>query len=143
MYLRSQQERLTVISPLRILHTVLLCLLLTSCFEAGSSFGTDAIDAVRDEILDGQSNNDLVDSLAGRHGKVTWLADAWDDKQSDQLTRVSATIQKKMNGTERVLVLQYRYDHTSKRVVLDKVLLDGQVQSVISGAVAMLAMKLE
>ncbi|MFD2204529.1 hypothetical protein [Kiloniella antarctica] len=143
MYLRNQQERLTMISPLRILQTVLLCLLLTGCFEAGNSSGSDAIEAVQDEVLDGQSNNDLVNSLAGRHGKVTWLSAAWGDKQSDQLTRVSATIQKNLNGTEHVLVLEYRYDHTSKRVVLDKVLLDDQVQSVISGAVAMLAMKLE
>lgn len=143
MYLRNLQKRLIVISPLKTLYSVILCLLLTGCFEAGSSFSTDAIDAVRDEVLDGQSNEDLVDSLAGRHGKVTWLADAWDDKQSDQLTRVSAQIQKNLNGTEHVLILQYRYDHTSKSVVLDKVLLDDQVQSVISGAVAMLAMKLE
>lgn len=136
-----------MISPLKILFPVLLFLgLLTGCFEAGSASNAEyssAIDAVRDEILDGQSNDELVDSLAGRHGKVTWLAGAWDDKKSDQLTRVSATIQKNLNGTEHVLVLQYRYDRASKGVVLDKVLLDDQVQSVISGAVAMLAMKLE
>ncbi len=136
-----------MISPLKILFPVLFCLsLLTGCFEAGDASGSEYsadIEAVRDEILNGQSNDDLVDALAGRHGKVTWLAGTWDDKQSNQFTRVSATVQKTLNGTERELVLQYRYDRVSKSVVLDKVLLNGQVQSVISGAVAMLAMKLE
>ncbi|WP_419902863.1 hypothetical protein [Kiloniella sp.] len=136
-----------MVSPLKILLPVLLCLnLLSGCFDAGSASNAEYandIDAVRNEIQNGQSNTDLVEALAGRHGKVTWLGDAWDDNQSDQLTRVSATIQKTLDGRERNLVLQYRYDRASKDVVLDKVLLDGQVQSVISGAVAMLAMKLE
>ena len=136
-----------MISPLKILFPVLLCLsLLTGCFEAGSASGAEYsndIDAVRDEVLDGQSNADLVNVLAGRHGKVTWTAGAWNDTQSDQLTRVSAVVQKSLDGAERELVLQYRYDRSSREILLDKVLLDGQVQSVISGAVVMLAMKLE
>ena len=136
-----------MISPLKILFPVLFCLsLLTGCFDAGSTSDAEYsndIDAVRDEILDGKSNADLVNILAGRHGKVTWTAGAWNDTQSDQLTRVSAVVQKSLDGAAHELVLQYRYDRSSKEVILDKVLLDGRVQSVISGAVAMLAMKLE
>ncbi len=136
-----------MVSFLKIFFSIVVCLsLLSGCFDADGA--TDAsysedIDAVRDHVVDGQSNDDLIGKLAGRHGKVTWLAGPWDDKQSDQLILVSASIRKKLDNADRELTLLYRYDRTSHDVVLDKVLLDGQVQSVVGGAVAMLAMKLE
>ncbi|WP_156176672.1 hypothetical protein [Kiloniella spongiae] len=132
---------------MKIFTSIALCLsLLSGCFDAGGATSanySDDIDAVRDYVADGQSNDDLIGELAGRHGKVTWLAGPWDDKQSDQLILVSASIRKKLDNADRELTLLYRYDRTSHDVVLDKVLLDGQVQSVVGGAVAMLAMKLE
>ncbi|WP_085902444.1 hypothetical protein [Kiloniella majae] len=136
-----------MVSLLKFFSSIVLCLtLLSGCFDAGGATGasySEDIDAVRDHVTDGQSNADLIGELAGRHGKVTWLAGPWDDKQSDQQVLVSASIRKNLNDADRELTLLYRYDRTSHNVVLDKVLLDGQVQSVVGGAVAMLAMKLE
>ncbi|KKJ77936.1 hypothetical protein WH95_05835 [Kiloniella litopenaei] len=136
-----------MVSLLKIFFPVVLCLsLLSGCFDAGGATGENYskdIDKVRNHVVNGQSNADLVGELAGRHGKVTWLAGPWDDKQSDQQILVSASIRKKLDNADRELTLLYRYDRTSQDVVLDKVLLDGQVQSVVGGAVAMLAMKLE
>ncbi|WP_120498365.1 hypothetical protein [Kiloniella sp. EL199] len=136
-----------MISSLKIFLPVSLCILLLSgCFDADGATNAeyaDDIDAVREQVFSGQSNADLVGELAGRHGKVTWLAGPWDDKQSDQLVLVSANIQKNLDNAKHELTLLYRYDRASNKVSLDKVLLDGKPQSVIGGAVAMLAMKLE
>ncbi|WP_085903840.1 hypothetical protein [Kiloniella majae] len=136
-----------MVSLLKFFSSIVLCLtLLSGCFDAGGATGasySEDIDAVRDHVTDGQSNADLIGELVGRHGKVTWLAGPWDDKQSDQQVLVSASIRKNLNDADRELTLLYRYDRTSHNVVLDKVLFDGQVQSVVGGAVAMLAMKLE
>ncbi|MCZ4281562.1 hypothetical protein O4H49_12285 [Kiloniella laminariae] len=121
--------------------SLLLCLfVLASCNEGDYSPDTFA---VRQRTLDGKTIGELVDELAGRSGKVTWLSEPWDAKQSEEVIRVTATIRKELDGIERELILLYRFDKISRDVVLDQVLFDGQVQSVTGGAMAMLAMKLE
>lgn len=136
-----------MVSLSKIFVPIILCLsLLSGCFDAGGATGvnySEEIDIVRDHVVNGQSNSDLIGELAGRHGKVTWLAGPWNDKQSDEQVLVSASIRKNLDDTDHELTLLFRYDRTSQDVILDKVLLDGQVQSVVGGAVAMLAMKLE
>ncbi|WP_020590810.1 hypothetical protein [Kiloniella laminariae] len=113
---------------------------LTSCNEGEYSPDTFV---VRQRTVDGQTIGDLVEELAGRSGKVTWLSEPWDAKQSEEVIRVTATVRKELDGIERELILLYRFDKISRDIVLDQVLFDGRIQSITGGAMAMLAMKLE
>lgn len=119
-----------------LLPVVLSLSLLSGCFEADT---TTAIETVRKDASSGQSNEALVRELAGESGRVIWGGQTLDDDRD----AVTATVSKVIDGVERELVLQYSYDRQTKQVILDKVYLDGQMQSVFDGALAMLAMRLE
>jgi len=123
---------------------VILMVALVGSLAACSPFGDD-IDAVQDAETAGMRNEDFVQRLAGAEGKVDWSARRWEQyPKNSSLIFVEATVEKlTRDGKKREIVVQYVYNRVNEQASLQDVLVDGQSQGVLGGALQMLLLRLE
>ena len=125
-------------------------ILIVACvgsIAACSPFGDD-IDAVKDAETAGMRNEDFVQRLVGDEsdgGKVEWSARRWEQyPKNSSIIFVEATVEKQTRvGEKRKIVVQYTYNRISKRTSLHDILVDGQSQGTLGGALRMLLLRLE
>jgi hypothetical protein len=111
---------------------------------ACSEYGAD-IDAVKAAQTADMRNEDVVARLAGAEGSIEWSARAWEPYPPNSgIILVEATVDKVTRaGEQRRVVLQYVYNRGTEKAFLHDVLVDGQSQGALSGALRMLLMRLE
>lgn len=119
----------------------------TGAIAACSPFADD-IDAVKEAETAGMRNEDFVLRLAGDAGdesKAEWSARRWEQyPKNSSIIFVEAAMEKQTrDGKRRKIVVQYVYNRVSERTSLHDVLVDGQSQGVLGGALQMLLLRLE
>lgn len=130
---------------MRHLLRLLLVVALAAGVAACDSYEDDIAAVKAAETTSGTTNEDFANQLAGARGKVTWTAgkpEAY--KDNPDIVMVTATIEKTTtSGAKRVVVLEYLNNRQTKKVALERVLVDGQPQGLVSGMLNLLLMQLE
>ena len=123
---------------------VILIVACLGSIAACSPFADD-IDAVKDAKTAGMRNEDFIQRLTGAEGDVDWSARRWEQyPKNSSIIFVEATVEKQTrDGKKRQIVVQYVYNRISASTSLHDVLVDGQSQGVLGGALQMLLLRLE
>ena len=110
---------------------------------AGCDSYKDDIAAVQAaEAVPGKSNAELVSDAAGPNGTVTWSATEAEGREDT--VRVVADIERPSDsGPAHEIRLEFLHERKSQQVVLDRVLVDGREQNLVSGVLNLLLMQLE
>ena len=126
---------------LRLMTVLLVVAGLAAC----DSYEDDIAAVKAAKTTPGASNEDFANQLAGARGKVTWSAETPDAYQDNpDIVLVTATIEKTTtSGAKRTVVLEYLNNRQTKKVALERVLVDGQPQGLVSGMLNLLLMQLE
>lgn len=97
------------------------------------------------ETTPGTTNEAFANQLAGARGKVTWSAEKPDAyKDNPDIIMVTATIDKVTRaGQKRTIVLEYLNNRQTRKVAMERVLVDGQPQGLVSGMLNLLLMQIE
>jgi hypothetical protein len=122
---------------------LLLAPLLAAC---GESYGPDIAAVKAAETVPGTANDKLVDELAGARGKVTWEGGPADPRYKDNpaIVAVNATIERTTRlGERRVIRLQFIHNRQTRQVALDGMLVDGQPQDLVAGALNLMLLQLQ
>ena len=110
---------------------------------AGCDSYKDDIAAVQAaETTPGQSNAELASDIAGANGTVEWSALAVDGREDT--VRVVARIERPSDtGPAHEVQLEFLHERKDRQVVLDRVLVDGREQNLVSGVLNLLLMQIE
>ncbi|MBL8703919.1 MAG: hypothetical protein JNM30_03695 [Rhodospirillales bacterium] len=110
----------------------------------GESFDAD-IQAVKAAAGPGGTNEQFANQLAGARGQVAWSAQkpaAY--KDNPNVVEVVAKIDKTTRaGAKRQVEIAWLNNRQTKQVALERLAIDGQPQSLVSGALGLLMMQLE
>ena len=110
---------------------------------AGCDSYKDDIAAVQAaETAPGKSNAELANDIAGPNGTVEWSASEADGREDT--VRVVAKIERPSDsGPAHEVQLEFLHERKNRQVVLDRVLVDGREQNLVSGVLNLLLMQLE
>ena len=110
---------------------------------AGCDSYKDDIAAVQAaEAVPGKSNAELASDAAGPNGTVTWTASEAEGREDT--VRVVADIDRPSDsGPAHEIKLEFLHERKNQQVVLDRVLVDGREQNLVSGVLNLLLMQLE
>lgn len=130
-----------MVRALRLLVVVLVFAGVAAC----DSYKDDIAAVKAAETTPGTSNEDFANQLAGARGKVEWSAGKADAyKDNPDIVLVTATIEKTTSaGAKRTVVLEYLNNRQTKKIALERVLVDGEPQGLVSGMFNLLLMQLE
>jgi hypothetical protein len=121
----------------------LLAIGLALALVAGcDSYGDDIAAVQAAETAPGKSNAELAQDMAGEGGSVEWTA-AEAEGREDTIRVVAAIERPSASGPSHEIRLEYLHERTARRVVLDRVLVDGREQNLVSGVLNLLLMQLE
>lgn len=125
----------------RVALAAMLALALVAC---GENFDAD-IAAVKAAAGPGGTNEQFANQLAGARGQVAWSAEkpaAY--KDNPNVVAVTAKIDKTMRaGAKRAVEIAWVNNRQTRQVALERLAIDGQPQSLVSGALGLLMMQLE
>ena len=110
---------------------------------AGCDSYKDDIAAVKAaETAPGKTNAQFAADMAGKDGSVDWSADPVEGREG--AVRVVAEIERPAgSGPAHEIRLEYVHKRGSGRIELDRVLVDGREQNLVSGVLNLLLMQLE
>ncbi len=119
----------------------MLALALSAC---GENFGPDIL-AVKAASGPGGTNEQFANQLAGARGSVVWsAAKPAAYKDNPNVVEVTARIDKTTRaGAKRWVDVAWINNRQTKQVALERLSIDGQAQSLVSGALGLLMMQLE
>jgi len=123
-----------------VLGAVLLCAL-AAC---GESYDADIV-SVKAASGPGGTNEQFANQLAGARGQVVWSASKPAQyKDNPNVVEVAAKIDKTTRaGAKRQVEAAWINNRQTKQVALERLSIDGQPQSLVSGALGLLMMQLE
>jgi hypothetical protein len=94
------------------------------------------------ETTPGQTNAEFVAEIAGDNGSVDWSAEKVDGREGT--VRVIADIERpSSSGPAHEIRFEYLHERGSGRVRLDRVLVDGREQSLLTGMLNLLLLQLD
>jgi hypothetical protein len=134
------------LSRRRLTARALLLPLLPLLAACGENYDPDIAAVKAAETVPGTANDKLVDELAGARGKVTWEGGAADPRYKDNpaIVAVTATIERTTRlGEKRVIRLQFIHNRQTRQVALDGMLVDGQPQDLLAGALNLMLLQLQ
>lgn len=129
----------------QMLRLVLAAALAGGLLAACERYEDDIAAVKAAETTPGTSNEDLANQIAGARGKVEWTAGkAAAYRDNPDIVLVAATIEKTTrSGAKRTVVLEWLNNRQTRQVALERILLDGQPQGLVSGALNLLLLQLE
>jgi len=130
---------------MRHLLRLLVVVALAGGIAACDSYEEDIAAVKAAETTGGTTNEEFANQLAGARGKVTWAAEKPEAyKDNPDIVMVTATIEKTTSaGAKRVVVLEYLNNRQTRKIALERVLVDGQPQGLVSGLLNLLLLQLE
>jgi hypothetical protein len=134
------------LSRRRLTAGALLLPLLPLLAACGENYDPDIAAVKAAETVPGTANDKLVDELAGARGKVTWEGGPADPRYKDNpaIVAVTATIERTTRlGEKRVIRLQFIHNRQTRQVALDGMLVDGQPQDLLAGALNLMLLQLQ
>ncbi len=131
---------------LRRLRGVCVVLLLAGIALAGCDRYAADIEAVKQaKVLPDLTNDELVKEIAGARGSIEWkggAAEAYPDNKD--IVAVTATVTRPTrSGGQRIVTLEFIHNRQTAKVALDRLLVDGQPQNLVSGFLNLLLLQLE
>lgn len=100
-----------------------------------------SIDAVKTTTLGGKTYESIVNDLAGAKGEVDWSAT--DSKEYKDAVEVTAKVDKAGKDAKRSAQLTWLHNPKTQKIELIGVTIDGQQESLLTGAIGLLQMTLE
>lgn len=142
----GRSGRASEIGPSRraAIGAALLLLLPPALAGCGESFDQD-IAAVKQAQGPAGTNEQFANQLAGARGQVAWAGSKPARyKDNKNIVEVAARIDKTTRaGAKRQVEIAWINNRQTKQVALERLSIDGQPQSVVSGALGLLLMQLE
>jgi len=120
--------------------------LLVALGPLGCADYSEDIDSVkRAETIPGTSNEQLVNQLAGARGKVEWSAGPSPSyPDNDDIVAVTGTVERSTRtGQKRYIVLEFINNQQTGQVALERMLVDGRPQTLLTSALNLMLMELE
>ncbi|MDY0881792.1 hypothetical protein ACFPL7_19585 [Dongia soli] len=100
---------------------------------AACGYGDDIAAVKKAETLPGKNNEALVNDLAGAHGSVDWTGSKPDRFKDTDIVLVTATIKQiGRSGKEHHLVFDFVSNRQTEKVGIDRVLVDGEEQNLLT-----------
>ena len=128
----------------------LAAILLVLLFAAGTLAGCDryAEDIVKVQqatSLGDSTNAELCKELAGARGRFEWIAGKSETyADNPDIVLVTCKVDRTTSaGAKREVRLEFLHNRQTDKVALERVLIDGQPQNIISGMLNLLLMQLE
>ena len=122
-----------------------LVLLLAALLVACGAYSRD-IDAVKQSnVPTGIVNEDLAKQFAGARGKIDWSAERPEKyKDNENIVLVRATIERVgRSGNKREVVLEWIRNRQTDKIDMERVLVDGEEQGMMGGALQLLLLQLD
>jgi hypothetical protein len=125
-------------------RAVLGALLLCALAACGENYDPD-IAQVKAAQAPGGTNEQFANQLAGARGQVAWAASRPAKyKDNPNVVEVAAKIDKTTRaGAKRQVEVAWINNRQTKQVALERLSIDGQPQSLVSGALGLMLMQLE
>jgi hypothetical protein len=122
-----------------------LVLLLAVLLTASGAYSRD-IDAVQQSnVPTGIVNEELAKQFAGARGKIDWSAERPEKyKDNENIVLVRATIERiGRSGNRREVILEWIRNRQTEKIDMERVLVDGQEQGMVGGALQLLLLQLD
>lgn len=123
----------------------LALLLLALPAACGEDYGRDIAAVQQARTMPDLTNEALAKEIAGARGSIAWSAGPAEAYAGDaDIVAVSARIERPTaTGERRVVVLEFIHNRQTEKVALERLLVDGRPQGLLSGALSLLLMQLE
>ena len=120
---------------------VTLVLMLAAC----GGFQEDMDVVKQSTVPTGIANEELTRQLAGARGKVAWSAERPEKyKDNEHIVLVRATIDRiGRSGAEHQVVLDWIHNRQTRKVDLERMLVDGEEKDLVGGALQLLLLQLD
>jgi hypothetical protein len=130
-----------MVRAFRLLAVILMVAGLAAC----DSYDDDIAAVKAAETTPGATNEAFANQLAGARGQVAWSAEKPEAyRDNPNIVLVRATIDKATrSGQKRTIVLEYLNNRQTRQVALERVLVDGEPQGLVSGMLNLLLLQLE
>ena len=128
------------------LGATIIASLLVAGFVAGCDrYASDIVAVKQASSLGDSTNEELCKELAGARGHFEWLGGRSETyADNPDIVLVTCKVDRTTSsGAKREVRLEFLHNRQTEKVALDRVLIDGQPQSIISGMLNLLLMQLE
>ncbi len=122
-----------------------LALALAFVLAACGGYGSD-IEAVKQSSAPtGIVNEELVRQIAGARGKASWSAERPEKyKDNENIVLVRAMVDRiGRSGAKHQVVLDWIHNRQTEKIDLERVLVDGEEQTLVGGALQVLLLQLD
>jgi hypothetical protein len=128
----------------RALALALVLLLATLAASCGA-YSRDIEAVKQSDVPTGIVNEDLAKQFAGARGKIDWSAERPEKyKDNENIVLVRAKIDRiGRSGNKREVVLEWIRNRQTDKIDMERVLVDGQEQGMVGGALQLLLLQLD
>ncbi len=126
-------------------RAVALALMLAVLLAACGGYARDIETVKQSDVPTGIVNEELVRQFAGARGKASWTAERPEKyKDNDTIVLVRATIERiGRSGNRHEVILEWVRNRQTEKIDMERVLVDGQEQSMVGGALQFLLLQLD
>jgi len=94
--------------------------------------------------LGDQSNEELVKQIAGARGTIEWSGEPAAGFDNGEVVTVAAHIERTTRtGQKRLIVIEFIHNRQTETVALERLVVDGRPQNLLTGALNLFLMQLE
>jgi hypothetical protein len=124
---------------------LLLSAVLSSSLAACDRYGDDIALVKKTPVLGDTTGEKLCTDTAGARGKFEWSAQKSETyKDNDQIVQVTCLVTKLSgSGGQHKIEFEFIHNRQTEKVALDRLLIDGQQQNLLSGALNLMLMQLD
>jgi len=108
-------------------------------------YGDDIALVKKSSVLGDTTGDKLCTDTAGARGKFEWSAQKSETyKDNDQIVEVTCKVTKpSASGGQHVVEFEFIHNRQTQKVALDRLLIDGKEQDLLSGAMNLMLMQLD
>ncbi|HWA41845.1 MAG TPA: hypothetical protein VHA10_01445 [Hypericibacter adhaerens] len=120
-------------------------LLAPLALSACDRYGDDIALVKKSPVLGDTTGEKLCTDTAGARGKFEWSAGKSETyKDNDQIVEVTCKVTKPgSSGAQHVIEFAFIHNRQTEKVALDRLLIDGKEQSLLSGAMNLMLLQLD
>ena len=122
-----------------------LMLVMAALLAACGAYSRDIEAVKQSNVPTGIVNEDLAKQFAGARGKIDWSAERPEKyKDNENIVLVRAKIDRVgRSGNKREVVLEWIRNRQTDKIDMERVLVDGEEQGMVGGALQLLLLQLD
>jgi hypothetical protein len=130
---------------MRLAAAFLAMLIATGLLAGCDRYAEDIVKVREAQSLGDGTNDELCKELAGARGRYEWIAGRSETyADNPDIVLVTCKVDRTTSsGAKREVRLEFLHNRQTEKVALERVLIDGQPQNIISGMLNLLLMQLE